>query len=272
MADSLFAIIYPSECSLCHEELQEATLVDVCGACWSELTPYAGPACAQCGLPFPSEHAMDSSLALCPQCRADEFHFDLARSFALYGGKLRLAILQLKFRRRARLGKRLGELLSVIWDSMGVAASGGPVLVMPVPLHPTRQRERGFNQAELLARGLIGRIVAAGNAGNIRLETRCLRRVRRTLPQTGLSIPQRKENVHAVFDVVHPERLAGRTVVLVDDVMTTGATLAACAAALKKAGVLRVIGLTLARATPQFPDLNAEGHSQTIDDFRHESP
>lgn len=178
--------------------------------------------------------------------------FDLARSFGLYAGPLRRIILELKFRRRERLGRRLGELLAPVADPVW---ESNPVLV-PVPLHPSRKRERGFNQAELLAQGLAWRRGKTGREAKPQVAAACLRRTRATVPQTGLSIAARRENVRGVFSVDRRDKVRDRTVVLIDDVMTTGATLSACAAALKRAGAARVLALTLARATPQFPDLD----------------
>ena len=133
-------------------------------------------------------------------------------------------------------------------------------MLVPVPLHRYRQRERGYNQAELLARGLA-KGLARRNEGarTLRVETRCLRRLRSTLPQTGLDPRARLDNVRGVFEVMFPERIRDKTVLLVDDVMTTGATVSACAEALKGAGARRVVVLTLARATPQFPDVAQRG-------------
>lgn len=270
MANTFFAVVSPTSCSLCQQEITEASLIDICRNCWIHLEPWAGAACAHCGLPFASQRALDSSDAVCPQCRAEEFHFDLARSYGLYAGGLRAAILQLKFRRRERLGKRLGELLSLTWNPLVENRAGAPPVLVPVPLHSSRRRERGFNQAELLARGLIRKLARTGAAPCPRIETRCLYRTRATPPQTGLSLHQRKENVRDVFAVARPERIRDRVVILVDDVMTTGATLSAAAGVLKKAGALQVLGLTLARATPQFPDPDAAEPRQTIDDFEHE--
>ena len=191
----------------------------------------------------------------------------MARSYGLYAGNLRKAILQLKFHGREYLGNRLGALLARAW---GALPEPDPAIVAPVPLHPSRKRQRGFNQAELLARGLVRRLRKEERFHRFQLVASCLRRIRATLPQVGLSVSARRENVSGVFSVARPEQVRTRTVVLIDDVMTTGATLSACAAALKRAGASRVLALTLARATPQFPDMGAlDDLASPIDELRH---
>ena len=160
----------------------------------------------------------------------------------------------MKFGRRERLGKRLGELLTSVWDSVEDLRGLVLPLIVPVPLHPSRQRERGFNQAELLAAGLVRGLRGRYRKPPLLVAAGYLRRWRATPPQTGLRRAARGENLRGAFEVVEPERVRERPVVLIDDVMTTGATLSACARTLKRAGAEPVIGLTLARATPQFPD------------------
>jgi ComF family protein len=194
--------------------------------------------------------------SLCASCRQGEQEFDLARSYGLYAGNLRKAILHLKFHRRVFLGHRLGALLVRAWQALPEPDSA---IVVPVPLHPSRRRRRGFNQAELLARGLVRRLGKEERRQGLRLVAGALRRIRATVPQVGLSVSARRENVSGVFSVGRPEQVRNRTVVLIDDVMTTGATLSACAAALKQAGASRVLALSLARATPQFPDVESSG-------------
>lgn len=268
----MFAAVFPTGCSLCGQELAGAGLTGICRDCWRSLEPWIGPCCARCGLPFPAGQALDSVAALCGECRKDEYEFDLSRSFGVYTGYLRAAILQLKFHRRERLGRRLGELLAGIWESVRETAGSDDVVLLPVPLHRSREQERGFNQAELLARGLSGRVGRRFGVSRPAVEVRCLRRIRATLPQTGLSPQARRENVQGVFEVVSPEPVRGRVAVLVDDVMTTGFTLSACAGALKRAGALRVLALTLARATPQFPDEVSIVPSLPVDEPRFERP
>lgn len=256
IADSLFAVVFPASCALCNEPLEVAGSLDVCAACWSGLKPWDGPRCSRCGLPFPSERALDAAEPLCADCRGNEFRFDAARSFGIYRDQLRRAIVHLKFRPRERWGRKLGALLAQTWEAnleIFEAESAGWRIV-PVPLHRGRQRERGYNQAEALARGLIASL-RKGSRG-LKLDTHCLKKTRATQPQTGLSPAERRENVRGAFAVSDSGNMKDRPLVLIDDVMTTGATLSACAAILKDAGARRVVALTLARATPQFPDLD----------------
>src|SRR5690242_21921912 len=89
MADGLFAVVFPTSCSLCHQEIIRAGNIDICPACWDQIAPWNGAACSQCGLPFASERATDSVAPLCPDCRNGEFEFDAARSYGLYSGTLR---------------------------------------------------------------------------------------------------------------------------------------------------------------------------------------
>ncbi len=189
----------------------------------------------------------------------------MARSFGIYTGKLRRVILHLKFGRRERLGKRLGELLAGAWNSLEELRDHDSPVIVPVPLHPSRQRERGFNQAELLAAGLLHALRKGKGRRHLLVSKGVLIRKRVTPPQTGLTLAARRENLRGAFEVIEPERVRERTVVLIDDVMTTGATLSACARPLKRAGAACVIGLTLARATPQFPDITSAANDIPVD-------
>lgn len=210
--------------------------------------------------------ALEADLPICADCRGEEFEFDAARAYGVYRGNLRTAILRMKFQGRERLGLKLGGLLAARWHWVEENLDSESPLLVPVPLHVSRQKERGFNQAELLAAGLRRELEKRRERQPIRPETRAVRRTRVTIPQTGLSLRQRHENVRGVFSVVAPDRLSGREAVLVDDVMTTGATVSACAGALKRAGARKVLVLTLARATPQFPDDVSAAEREPVDD------
>lgn len=265
--DGIFAVAFPTQCSLCQGELTSDARGRVCRVCWSSLEPWAGAQCTLCGLPFVSPLALDSVESRCGECRVHEPAFDAARSFGLYTGKLRQAVLRAKFSGDERLGVHIGELLAVTWDALPHLAEVDSPLIVPVPLHPSRRKERGFNQSELLAAGLVKTLARRKGGITPRLEKFCLIRKRATTPQTGLSVSARRENLRGAFEVAKPEAIRGRFVVLVDDVMTTGATLSACARTLKRAKVEKVFGLTVARATPQFPDLiRAEGDNP-VDGF-----
>ena len=256
---------FPTGCAVCGGELTSHTGVRICIACWSSLVPWDGPVCSRCGLPFASARALDSAVKECGACRLGGPAFDSARSFGLYTGKLRQVILRLKFGGEERLGVRLGELLVPTWRLLPRIGGVAPCLMMPIPLHPARQRERGFNQSDLLAEGLVRALRKQGGSGEVRLCPEHLRRKRATPPQTGLSVAARRENLRGAFEVVRPEAVRARTVALIDDVMTTGATLSACARVLKRAGAAQVMGVTLARATPQFPDLVREERDNSVD-------
>lgn len=260
-------MIFPSACPACGLEHTAAGWVGLCDSCWSQIKPWTGAICSRCGLPLATQISSGEEAWECGRCRTGEYDFDFARSFGVYSDPLRTAILLLKFQRRERLGRRLGELLASVWSAHAeFSGTERPVLV-PVPLHRARQRERGFNQAEVLARSLERRFRAAPGGRRRHVETRCLLRIRPTAPQTGLNFRQRVENVRGVFRVIAPDSVRGRTIVLVDDVMTTGATLSSCARALKQAGAERVLALTLARATPQFPDSASSNAADKVDDF-----
>ena len=240
-------------------------MTGVCSVCWDGLAPWRGPICDRCGLPLASGQFGEST-AQCGSCRRDAFDFDCARCLGAYRGLLRAAILQMKFQHRERLGIKLGKLLGDPCLSLFETAGDGAWVIVPVPLHRTRHRERGFNQAGLLALGLRRALARTGKVPLPAIDRQTLVKTRATPPQTGLSVAARRENVRGAFAVAIPERVRGRTAILVDDVMTTGATLSACALALKHAGARQVLGLTLARATPQFTEPREEWVPADIDD------
>ncbi|MCZ6904951.1 MAG: ComF family protein [Acidobacteria bacterium] len=233
-------MLFPGACLVCRQPLVRIGRLPVCGECWSGLKSYHGPACAECGRPFPSSVPLLTDTPLCGLCRQGVFHFERARYFGLYEGSLRQMVLLLKFGRQEQLGYRLGRLLGDAYRFHEEVQQCR--LVVPVPLHRARKRERGFNQAEALAAGVARSLGLSLNSG-------ILHRIRPTPPQTGLSYGARRRNVQGAFEV-RGRSLRGQPVLLVDDVMTTGATAHACAMRLKQAGAEKVLVLTLARAEP----------------------
>ncbi len=210
----------------------------------SALLPLeAASICTRCGLPFEA-NLPASGGHLCGLCRLAPPAFDVARSFGVYEGDLRRLIHLLKYDGMRPLAKALATKMASLVPRLGAVE-----LVVPVPLHRSRRWSREFNQAELLARELSRLVGIPCRPGG-------LRRVRSTSPQAGLSHRQRRENVRGAFAATDAACIKGRRVLLVDDVMTTGATLNACARVLKVAGARYVGSLTLARAKRRLVDVN----------------
>lgn len=206
-----------------------------CRHCASELVPITSPICPQCGTPFVSREGPDH---YCVKCLAETFHFEKARAYGIYSGALMKAIRAFKYGKKAGLSQPLGRMLQ---DGFRRYWRPGEIdLLLAVPLHDGRLRERGFNQAHLLARQWARK-------WGIRLDTAAMVRHRMTKPQTGLTLPARRRNVRGAFMVKRPDLVKGRRVLLVDDVLTTGATVDECARVLMKAGAECVDVLTLAR-------------------------
>lgn len=233
---SLFSVLFPDCCRICQEPLERWTRAPVCETCLEGLValrPAAG-LCRLCGTP---RQAVAGEL--CGRCVAGEYDFDQARSFGAYDGVLRELVHLLKYARMrplARpLGRRLAEGFSREWKPEDFDA------IVAVPLSAARLRDRAYNQAELLAREL------ARLSGIPYLGGACCR-VRATPSQTGLTRAQRLENLRGAFAAgPRAAQLAGKRILLIDDVFTTGATLTVCAQALRRAGARRVCALTLAR-------------------------
>ena len=160
----------------------------------------------------------------------------MVKSLGTFDDHYQVLIHNFKYKRKTSLGKRLGLRLgeNLCSDQRFLDSD----LLMPVPLHPARKRERGFNQSEILAEMVSERI-------NVPLAKGILRRIKNTKDQTNLSAEQRRENVAGAFSVSHPERISGKRIILVDDVITTGATLKECAKVLKEAGAKRIVAATL---------------------------
>ena len=182
---------------------------------------------------------------LCALCRRESFSFDQARCFGWYEGTLRKIVQQFKYGKLRPLDKRLASWMTPLVSRMNADSLD---LVLPVPLHRNRERARGFNQADLLARQL-------GRQCGIPLGGRDCVRVRDTPPQAGLRAAQRRKNVRGAFAVPRPAKVRGKRVLLVDDVMTTGATVDACARVLRQAGAEGVWVVTLARARAVWLDV-----------------
>lgn len=217
-------LLFPQRCIGCG---REGSLI--CSSCQRSSPRIMPPLCPLCGEP-------QASAILCPRCISWQAKIDGIRSPFRFDGITRQAIHQLKYRNLRALAAPLARLLA---DYLAANPVPGEILV-PVPLHHKRLRERGYNQSSLLAREM-GRLTGLPVTDN------CLTRVRHSLPQARtLVVDERRRNVEGAF-ICRDSRLKGKRVLLIDDVSTSGATLDACAAALKETGVASVWGLVLAR-------------------------
>lgn len=215
------------------------TRTPVCEDCWRKVrSNQPAHACARCGVDTASADALGPE-GECTPCRTAPPAYDRVIAFARYEGELRRLIHLLKYDHMQPLAARLGDRIAELSPRIGEAD-----LVLAAPLHWRRNRERGFNQASLLA-------ARAAGVWGLRFEPQALERTKATTPQAGLSRAARLANVRGAFRVRDRRVVDGRRIVLIDDVMTTGATLDACARALKRAGAKTVAAVTLARAIPE---------------------
>jgi ComF family protein len=253
---AFFSLLFPDDCRICGRSLQEISRIPVCPDCLRQPAPLdAEFFCVSCRTPFQNRFPLDDE-GRCALCRSGLRGFDAAYSFGFYDGVLRQLIHLYKYRKVRTLAGPLGDLLL-----RALPRDEGFDCVAPVPLHWTKRWQRGFNQSDLLVR----RVASHTGIPSARL----LRHVRSTASQAGLSNTGRRRNVAAAFECRLPDGAAGRKILLIDDVMTTGSTATACALALKRAGAARVSLLTLARADRRFAfSLTAQPAGNSIDGGR----
>jgi ComF family protein len=217
------------------------------------MVPIDGVLCSTCGEKLFGQTFVTEAGPLCGLCHRAAPRFRRAVAYGAYEGPLRELIHIFKYQRVRSAAPLLGKLLREAVQEAGLA---GPLAVIPVPLWPKKQQERGFNQAEEIARSFCRAQASAG----IQLETTLLIRTRETTSQTGLTRAQRHANLRGAFAVRHQdelrgEKLRGRSILLVDDVMTTGSTASECARVLLRAGAREVFVATVARATREVPSV-----------------
>lgn len=225
-------MLFPPRCAGC-----QRVGAWLCSQCRARVEFIRPPVCVRCGRSI-AEAVLGpvSSTQLCPVCQSTPLQIDGIRSLAYFEGPLRKTIHHFKYNNLPGLATPLGEILSQGWQ---VTRPPGEFIV-PVPLHPNRLRERGYNQAALLARQL-------GERCGLPVLEGALLRVRETAPQINLNAQERQQNVRGAFRCGHYD-LKGKQVLLIDDVCTTGATLEACSLALYRGQARSVWAFTLARA------------------------
>ena len=250
LAGALASIVFPAPCGVCGEILDNASRIPICRSCLALLTPWNAPMCPRCGRPFVSSVAVEGlAPPLCHGCRRGLYDFDFARSYGAYGTAMARAIVLLKYNQVTPLADWFaGRLLPLAREHASQFAAD---VVVPVPLHPARQRERGYNQAELIARSLAKRL-------GLPCRPFLLVRTRPRPEKLRLTLGERWRSVRNAFDIRKGAQVDKLRVLLLDDVMTTGATLDACSRALRQAGASYVAAMTVARAMPRSQGLDAQ--------------
>ena len=258
VAQGVFATLFPSDCAICGAPLVNISRLPVCEACLGSFARLSEWSCTICSERLPNEEVARQRGGICELCRRAQPPFAKAAAYGSYGGALRELIQLFKYAgvkpAAGVLGRMLGEVLLQLSQS---SAQQAPMfaeqlpIVIPVPLFAGKRRERGFNQAEEIARVALKHFRAehflASRGEPLTLETRALARARDTRTQTGLTRHQRRQNMRGAFAVGNPELVRGRDVLLVDDVFTTGTTVSECARVLRRAGAKRVLVATVAR-------------------------
>jgi len=238
LPEAVLDVIYPRRCVYCASSMDRIERRSLCGTCWDKLPLIKSPFCPCCGIPFKSEYAHQwSPDHLCQDCRQSRRRFDSARYVGTYESPLRELVLAFKLKGNPTAG---GDCTDLIKENVSSLMEGKKLdMVINVPLHQRRLLSREFDQAGLLAEAAAGALRLPFPSGS-------LTRVINTGSQT--KVKDRKKNVRGAFMVKRPEMVAGKSVLLVDDVFTSGATMEECSRVLKRSGAAAVHLFTLARA------------------------
>jgi ComF family protein len=245
LKDDLLDFVYPQHCAICKKYLRREEK-DICEVCWKGLVTLPGPFCPYC------KSFIAKGDTECGFCKsAGEFSEDhnilLVRSLGRFDDYYRELIHRFKYGKKIPLGRRLGQRLGETIDDDSIFLKSdlktqNSCFLIPVTLHKSRYRERGFNQSEIVAEEI-------SKATGLPFLKDMLKRKKNTKDQTNLSFQQREENVRGAFVVTEPGMINGKKIILVDDVITTGATLSECARMLKQAGAEKILGMTIAVVT-----------------------
>jgi ComF family protein len=245
----LFSTVFPGDCRLCGQALTNISRLPVCETCLHGIVPLTGSYCTVCGEQVFAFNQGDAgkgdSPAICGMCQRAAPPFVRAVAFGSYDGNLRGLLHLLKYEQVKPAADILGKALAQTILKVRPMFADTLPLVVPVPLHGGKRRQRGFNQTELIARAALKHLSTQG----LRLEMsrRLLKRQRASSSQTGLTRHQRRANVRGAFAVRNRRAIAGRDILVVDDVFTTGTTVSECARLLARAGARRVFVATVAR-------------------------
>lgn len=243
IGEKFIDFLAPPRCPSCEDIVWSSKPKFWCPSCWENSIPWLNkPFCTKCGTPFrvfPDRISQDNGF--CSECLSDPPEYDMIRSACLYEGIVTKLIVNLKYRKWLFYVPPLGEILEkafLTWFS-----EEHPDFIIPVPMHIQRLKDRGFNQSLLLAKELAKKV-------KIPCKHNIVMKVRNTTPQTKLNRTERKRNLRQAFIVSESAKvyIKDASVLIVDDVITTGTTILECAKVLKKAGAARVIGISVARS------------------------
>jgi ComF family protein len=237
---SLIMFLYPSQCRHCGENLDPSDGHYICKSCWGKVELIERPYCETCGYPLDALAALPDRIASCREC-PENIRFRKARSVTVYDSVAGAAFRLLKYSGKTVMAKPLADLM--IQAMPFLFGMEDYDCIVPVPLHKKRRRERGYNQVELIGNWL-------SRSTGIPMITHSLVKVVNTPPQVGLSYQERLRNVRGHFDVPEPSRIAGKRILLIDDVFTTGATVTESSRMLLRKGKVDYVDVfTLLRVT-----------------------
>ena len=238
LKDDILDFIYPQHCAICRKHLGREER-DVCEVCWNSLATLPGPFCPYCRSFY---EPGDTTCSFCQSAgrAGEDRRIPMVRSLGRFDDYYKELIHRFKYGKKIPLGRKLARRLGETTNNNFHFLESD--FLIPVPLHKSRYRERGFNQSQVVAEEV-------SKISGISLLNNVLKRKKNTKDQTNLSPQQREENVRGAFVVTAPEMVSGKRIILVDDVITTGATLSECARMLRQAGAERILGMTIAVVT-----------------------
>jgi len=243
-AATLFFTLFPADCRICGSPLIRVSRLPICQTCLIALRPLQGSYCSVCGEALHIPGSIGTAESRCLLCQRADPPFERAVAYGSYDAELRDLIHVFKFQQVRTAAEVLGRMLAETMAQLEKAMPVGTIAVVPVPLHKRKQAQRGFNQAEMIARAALKQL---SRPKRFDLCAGVLLRRRETGSQIGLTCHQRRENLRGAFAVSEPARILNRDILLVDDVLTTGTTASECARVLLRSGAARVWVATVAR-------------------------